>query len=104
LHLFAVGEQIGFPSNTYLGSMSFTYLLHGKCGASVAGCTGTTDLKTVTTFPGGTISAGGPKITLTSGLIVPITKGTGAFKGATGSIVIAPNDAATSIYRLTLPS
>jgi hypothetical protein len=104
LHLFAIGEQIGFPPNTFLGSMSFTYLLHGHCGASVAGCSGTTDLKTVTTFPGGTISASGLSISLTSSLVVPITSGTGAFKGVTGSIVIAPDDAAMSIYRLTLPA
>ena len=59
---------------------------------------------TVTTFPGGTISAGGPHIAIHNGLLVPITKGTGVFKGVTGSILIAPNDAAESIYSLTLPS
>jgi hypothetical protein len=106
LHLFAVGETLGFPSNTFLGSMLFTYqfLPGSACSASTAGCTGSTALETVTTFPGGTITAGGPKIKLTTGLIVPITKGTGVFKGVTGSIVIAPGDNAESIYRLTLPS
>jgi hypothetical protein len=64
LHLFAIGETFGLPTDTYLGSMSFAYQLHGTCETSAPGCSGTANLKTVTNFPGGTISAGGPQIHL----------------------------------------
>jgi hypothetical protein len=109
LRLFAVGTVLGFPNNTYLGTMSFTYQLHGSCGTSSAGCSGTTNLETLTTFPGGTITANGNHISLKTGLIVPVSKGTGIFKGVTGSIVIAPAGAtgtlvANSIYRLSIPA
>jgi len=105
LHLFAIGEQLGFPPNTFLGSMSFSYILVGSCSASTQGCNGSlSNLITVTHFPGGTISAGGTHIKIGNGLNVPITKGTGIFKGVTGTIVVAPKFAAQSIYQLTLPS
>jgi hypothetical protein len=104
LKLYAVGTVLGLPNNTYLGTMSFTYQLHGTCSAGGDGCTGTTNLQTMTTFPGGTISAGGASISLSAGLVVPIEKGTGAFKGASGSIDIAPGGQASSIYHLTLPA
>lgn len=104
LRLYAVGTVLGFPNNTFLGTMSFTYELHGSCSAGGAGCTGTTNLKTVTSFPGGTITADGNNIHLAAGLVVPIQTGTGAFKGVTGSIDIAPGGQASSVYHLTLPS
>lgn len=104
LRLYAVGSVLGFPNGTYLGNMSFTYQLNGSCSASGAGCSGTTNLQTVTSFPGGTIKAGGAKIALSTGLIVPVESGTGIFKGATGSIDIAPGGQASSIYHLVIPS
>jgi hypothetical protein len=104
LRLYAVGTVLGFPSNTFLGTMSFTYQLHGTCSSGGSGCTGTTNLDTLTKFPGGTITADGPKISLATGLTVPITKGTGIFKGVTGTIDIAPNGQANSVYKLVLPS
>jgi hypothetical protein len=104
LKLYAVGVVLGLPNNTYLGTMSFTYQLHGSCSAGGAGCTGTTNLQTLTTFPGGTITANGTNISLGVGLVVPVQKGTGAFKGVTGTIDIAPGGQASSVYRLTLPA
>ncbi len=104
LRLYAVGTVLGFPNNTYLGTMNFTYQIHGSCGTSAAGCSGTTNLMTVTTFPGGTITAGGTHISLTKGLVVPVVKGTGVFKGVTGTIDIAPGLVASSIYHLSLPA
>src|SRR5580692_4377614 len=44
LRLYAVGTVLGFPSNTFLGTMSFTYQLHGTCSSGGSGCTGTTNL------------------------------------------------------------
>src|ERR1700691_3672010 len=49
LRLFAVGSVLGFPNNTYLGTMDFSYQLHGSCSAGGTGCTGTTNLQTLTT-------------------------------------------------------
>ncbi len=104
LRLYAVGTVLGLPNNTFLGTMSFTYQLHGSCSSSAAGCTGTTNLQTVTSFPGGTITADGDHISLSSGLVVPVQSGTGIFKGVSGSIEIAPGGAASSVYRLKLPT
>ncbi len=104
LRLYAVGTVLGLPSGTYLGTMSFTYQLHGSCSSSAAGCDGTTNLQTVTTFPGGTISASGNHISLATNLVVPIQTGTGVFKGVSGSITIAPGGQASNVYHLVLPA
>jgi hypothetical protein len=102
LRLFAVGTVLGFPNNTYLGTMEFTYQLHGSCSSGGTGCTGTTNLETLTTFPGGTITANGNNVKLSTGLVVPVPKGTGLFKGVTGTIDIAPGGQANSVYHLVL--
>ena len=104
LRLFAVGTVLGFPNNTYLGTMSFTYQLHGSCSSTASGCSGTTNLETLTTFPGGTISANDKQVKLSTGLVVPITGGTGVFKGVTGTVDIAPGGQASSVYHLVLPA
>jgi hypothetical protein len=104
LKLYAVGTVLGLPSGSYLGSMSFSYQLHGSCSAGGGGCTGSTNLQTVTRFPGGTITANDADLNLSAGLVVPIEKGTGVFKGVTGSIDIAPGGQASSVYHLTLPA
>src|SRR5215469_15640173 len=57
LVLFAMGTTLGFPNGTRLGSTTFSYSLHGTCSTTGAGCSGTIDLKTLTRFPGGTITA-----------------------------------------------
>ena len=50
------------------------------------------------------ITAGSPHVSLAKGIIVPILIGTGIFKGATGSIDIAPAAVAEDIFNLTLPA
>jgi hypothetical protein len=58
------------------------------------------------TFPGiGTITFSGPFVTQTNGnTVIPITGGTGAFKGATGTVTIGPGaTAAPNIYVVTVP-
>ena len=106
LKLYAIGETLGYRAGTFLGTMSFTYHLNPSlCSGSSVGCKGSADLHTLSTFPNGTIYAGGANITLaTSGLVVPIQNGTGFFKGVSGSILIAPNDEHEAFYRLTLPA
>jgi hypothetical protein len=57
----------------------------------------------VTKLPGGTITAGGKNVSLAHGLIVPIESGTGIFKGASGSIAIAPAGVAEDVFTIKLP-
>jgi hypothetical protein len=103
LRLFAIGPTLGKNDGQYLGYMEFTWKLHGVCSSSAASCSGTADLITVTKLPGGTISAAGDNLSVSKGFIVPIQSGTGAFKGVSGTITIAPNGAAEDVFNLTLP-
>ena len=104
LRLFAIGTVIGFPDNTPMGTMEFTWgPLNGSCSSSAGGCSGTTNISTFTKLPGGTLTAGGKNVSLSKGIIVPIQTGTGIFKGATGSIDIAPASIAEDVFNLTLP-
>jgi hypothetical protein len=87
-----------------MGRMSFTWgPLHGECSSSAAGCNGTTNIFTVTSLPGGTISAGGNNVSLSKGIVVPVTSGTGIFKGVKGTIQIAPASVAEDVFNLKLP-
>ena len=105
LRLYAIGTVIGFPNNTPMGTMEFNWgPLNGNCSASAAGCSGTTNISTFTKLPGGTITAGSQHVSLSKGIIVPIESGTGIFKGATGSIDIAPSSVAEDVFNLTLPA
>lgn len=104
LKLYAIGSVLGFPDGTPMGRMSFTWgPLHGICSSSAAGCNGTTNIFTVTSLPGGTISAGGNNVSLSKGIVVPVTGGTGIFKGVKGTIQIAPASVAEDVFNLTLP-
>jgi hypothetical protein len=103
LRLFAVGPTLGKNDGQFLGTMSFTWKLHGVCSSSAASCSGTADLITVTQLPGGTISAAGNNLRVANGFVVPIQSGTGAFKGVSGTIDIAPNGNAEDVFNLTLP-
>ncbi|HEY4347593.1 MAG TPA: hypothetical protein VGM80_08380 [Gaiellaceae bacterium] len=105
LRLFAIGTVLGFPENTPMGTMAFNWgPLKGTCSSSGAGCNGTTNIETITKLPGGTITAGGKNVSLSKGIIVPVTKGTGIFKGVTGTIAIAPASVAEDVFKLTLPA
>ena len=106
LKLKTEGAALNLPDRTPLGTMSFSWLyINAKnfsCGANAAGCKGKTDLNTITKLPGGTLTAGGKGISVEKGLIVPVTSGTGIFKGATGTITIAPKGAAEIMFDLKL--
>ncbi len=106
LHLFAVGDVLGFPNNTPMGTMAFMWgpLQGGSCSTAAASCSGTTNLETTTKLPGGTITANGKNISLSHGLIVPIQSGTGIFKGVRGTVDIAPNGAAVDVFKLVMAS
>jgi hypothetical protein len=97
--------QLGRGPGAQVGSLSFQYVINGSCGTGGgAGCAGTTDIWTVTTLPGGTISAASNRIPLgRRPFVVQVQGGTGAFKGAKGTVQIAAKgNAVTSIF-LTLP-
>jgi hypothetical protein len=104
LRLFAIGNVLGFPNNTPMGTMAFTWgPLNGSCSTTAAECSGTTNLQTLTRLPGGTITATGVNVSLAKGLVVPIQSGTGIFKGVTGSINIAPQGVAQDVFHLKMP-
>jgi hypothetical protein len=104
LTLFAMEPEFGKKANAKLGTMTFSWTFHGACSSSGSGCTGTSNMDTVTTLPGGTLTANGANVPLSHlPFVVPIQKGTGRFAGASGSIAIAPAGHALSIYKITLP-
>ena len=101
LRLFAVGALFGKPDRAFLGTMSFSYTFAGLCSTSGSGCTGTTNLDTVTKLPDGTITASGRNVSLGKlPYVVPIRGGTGVFAGASGTVSIAPSGSAQEIYKL----
>ena len=103
LRLFAVGNVLGFPNNTPMGTMAFQWgPLNGSCSTSAASCSGTTNLETTTKLPGGTITANGNKVSLAKGLVVPIQSGTGIFKGVKGTVFIAPGGNAVDVFKLVM--
>jgi hypothetical protein len=105
LRLNAIGNVLGFPEGTPMGTMAFTWgPLQGSCSSSAASCEGTTNIQTLTRLPGGTITAGGENVSLSSGIVVPVTSGTGIFKGVKGSIQIAPLGVAVDIFHLKMPA
>jgi hypothetical protein len=104
LTIFADGSELGKPANSKLGTMTFSYTMDGSCSSTGAGCNGSTNIETKTSFPGGTLTADGLKVPLSHvPYVVPIQTGTGRFTGATGSIAIAPNGQAETIFTIKLP-
>jgi hypothetical protein len=94
---------LGKPAKSYVGSMSFQYVLHGTC--STESCAGATaDIIAISRLPGGTITAidNGVKLGRPP-ILVPITKGTGVFKGATGMLSVGAESRPINTYQLKLP-
>ncbi len=105
LRLNAVGNVLGFPAGTPMGTMAFNWgPLSGSCSSSSASCSGTTNIQTVTRLPGGTITAGSNNISLSDGIVVPVQSGTGIFKGVSGTIQIAPLGVAVDVFHLMMPA
>ena len=95
--------QLGKAVGGHEGSMDFAYTLSGSC-AGAGGCTGTTDIQTVTHFLDGTITAASNKVPLGKRpFVVQIQSGTGAYRGVKGRIEIAPKGDPKTDYFLTLP-
>jgi hypothetical protein len=104
LTMFAVAPQFGKSANARLGTMTFSYTLHGSCSSAAAGCSGTTNITTLTRLPGGTRVADGNNVPFSKkGFVLPIQAGTGRFAGAKGLIAVAPAGQARSTYTINLP-
>jgi hypothetical protein len=95
--------QMGKAVGGHEGSMDFAYTLSGSC-AGGGGCTGTTDIQTLTHFLDGTITAASKNVPLGKRpFVVKVISGTGAYKGVTGRVEIAPKGDPKTDYFLTLP-
>ena len=95
--------QLGNAVGKHEGSMSFAYTLSGSC-AGTSGCTGTTDIQTVTHFLDGTVTAASNNVSLGKRpFVVKVISGTGAYKGVQGRVEIAPKGDPKTDYFLTLP-
>jgi hypothetical protein len=103
LTLLTIKNDFDAAPNTRVGHMSFSYLLHGSCSVAGNGCKGTVDIDTMTKLPGGTLTAVAKRTPIKQPFVVAIKSGTGRYKGAKGSVVIAPDGAARNVYNITLP-
>jgi hypothetical protein len=94
---------LGKPAKASVGSMSFQYVLHGKCSTET--CAGATaDIVAISRLPGGTITASENRVKLgRPPILVPITKGTGVFNGATGMLSVGAASRPINTYQLKLP-
>lgn len=94
---------LGKGAHASVGAMTFQYVLHGTC--STESCAGATaDIVAITRLPGGTITAVDDGVKLgRPPILIPITKGTGIFKGATGMLAVGAAASPINTYKLTLP-
>lgn len=94
---------LGRPAKASVGAMTFQYVLHGKC--STESCAGATaDIVAISRLPGGTITASDKGVRLgRPPILVPIVKGTGIFKGATGMLAVGAESKPVNTYKITLP-
>jgi len=95
--LVTTGNQLGKKPGKAVGYDAGSVLYTSPSTQTISG---------VTTFPGfGTLTFAGPMKTLKDGTVhVPIVKGTGAFKGATGELIIGEGQSkAPNTYVLSLP-
>jgi hypothetical protein len=94
---------LGKPAKSSVGAMTFQYVLHGTC--STESCAGATaDIVAISRLPGGTITASENSVKLGKPpIVIPITKGTGIFKGATGRLSVGAESRPINTYQLKLP-
>jgi hypothetical protein len=88
------GKKVGEKVGTDHGTMTFT----SKTAAFFKGSA---------TLPGGTVTLNGNVMAGSDGksLVIPVTGGTGRFKGATGFVLVGPGDKRSlNTYSLTFPT
>lgn len=93
----------GKGAGASIGAMLFQYVLHGTC--STESCAGATaDIVATSRLPGGTIIASEKHVALgRPPIVIPITSGTRAYKGASGSVTIGAAAAPYNTYHIILP-
>lgn len=94
---------LGKAAGASVGAMIFAYVLHGTC--STESCNGATaDITATSRLPGGTVIASATGVKLGHPpIVIPITKGTGAFKGAKGQVTVGAAASPINTYRIVLP-
>jgi hypothetical protein len=94
---------LGRAAHSSVGAMTFQYVLHGRC--STESCAGATaDIVAISRLPGGTITATDDGVPLgRPPIMVPITKGTGIFKGVTGMLSVGAASKPINTYKIKLP-
>jgi hypothetical protein len=94
---------LGRPAKASVGAMTFQYVLHGKCSTET--CAGASaDIVAISRLPGGTITASENGVKLgRPPIMVPITKGSGSFKGVTGMLAVGAASKPVNTYQLKLP-
>jgi hypothetical protein len=91
--LLNVVPQFGRKAGAVVGTERESLTITSRTAAVIHG---------VVTFPGGTIVYGG-RGRLGSNAPIPVTRGTGRFAGAHGTLTVGPGKSPLNTYRLTLP-
>jgi len=97
--------QLGAGRRAKVGSMRLSFTIRKACtGFTNAKCDARADIATVSTLPGGKVLAGGRSVSIVSASIrVPVTAGTGRYKGVRGWVTISPSSSQISTFELTVP-
>jgi hypothetical protein len=105
------GDTIVFRDNLLNAAAQFGKAVGAKVGSDQGTMTFTSKTSAVfkgsATLPGGTVSLVGKVTTGPDGksLVIPVTGGTGRFKGASGFVVVGPGDKRSlNTYSLTFPT
>ena len=93
---------LGKGPGASVGAMLFSYVLHGTC--STESCAGANaDISAVSRLPGGTLTAAANKVQLGHPpIVIPITGGTGTYKGATGKVTVGAESSPFNTYDIVL--
>jgi hypothetical protein len=89
--------QFGKPSGVKVGTDRGTMTFTAKDAAAFKG---------IAVLPGGTLTLDGPVVSVAGGnLVIPVTAGTGRYKGATGTVLVGPgNKRSLNTYTLNVPT
>src|SRR6185437_13339946 len=96
--------QLGRRAHAKVGMMQFTYTIRRQCTSFEQTCVASADFETLTTLPGGTVTAAGKRISIARPtIVIPVVGGTGRYAGAHGTVTISPMSTKLSTFHLVLP-
>jgi hypothetical protein len=88
--------QFGKPKGAKVGADAGTLTFLSKSSARFDG---------KTTLPGGTLTLNGPVFSVSGGgMTIPVSGGTGRYKGARGLLIVGPGARSLNTYRLVYPT